>query len=343
MPQRRQAAFARRLSRLDLIGRRKGTAALLRQVVVAIVALALIILLRRLIDALAAGSLPFATMFPILLLATLLGRWQAGLIAWVGGTLYVALMVLPHDGGAPVPQNPVMVAGLGALFTLLVVVLAEWARSQAAALLAEREARIAERDMLLQEVDHRLKNNLAMLAGLLALQVRETDDDAAREVLARAGARLQSLAKVYDTLRYEPGTVTVLDAAVLVRGLCDSLGHALGLDDSIVLECEAEAILVTRDRASALALLINEVVTNAAKHAFADRDRGRIRMELARGPDGGAMLAIADNGRGIDQASNHDGRGRKLIDALAEMASGELSVSSGRSGTRYELWLRHLP
>jgi two-component sensor histidine kinase len=225
----------------------------------------------------------------------------------------------------------------------MVVVLAEWARSQAAALLAEREARIAERDMLLQEVDHRLKNNLAMLSGLLALQVRETENDEAREVLARAGARLQSLAKVYDTLRYEPGTVTVLDAAVLLRGLCDSLGHALGLDDSIVLECEAEPVLVTRDRASALALLINEVVTNAAKHAFSDRDRGRIRMDLARGPDGGAVLAIADDGRGIEQASNNGGRGRKLVDALAEMAGGELSVSSGRSGTRYELRLTHLP
>jgi two-component sensor histidine kinase len=343
LPQRRPTAIATRVARLDFIGRRTGPAALARQLAVAAMTLAVFVAVRAMLDAIAPGVGPFTPLYPLLIPATLLGRLPAGLVTWAAGNAYVAKVVLPSVGAISSSGDVVALTVLSLASTLFVVLLTEAARSQSAALLREREGRIRERDMLLLEVDHRLKNNLAMLSGLLALQLRETDNDEAREVLARAGARLQSLARVYDNLRYEPGTVTVLDAAVLVERLCGSLGDALGLDDSIALECAAEPVLVTRDRASALALLINEVVTNAAKHAFAGRNGGRIRMELSRAQDGGAVLSIADDGRGIDPEARSDGRGRKLLAALAEMAGGELSVESGWNGTTYRLRLRQLP
>lgn len=344
MAERRSATIAARLTAFDVVGQRTGGRAVARQLAVALVALLALVALRSLLDAAARGVGPYAPVYPVVLFATLAGRLRAGLLTWLGSIGYVAFVNLPGS------RMPVFAQPYGPSLTLInlvstgiVMLMAEVARQHAGELVADREARIAERDMLLQEVDHRLKNNLALLSGLMGLQVRETANDEAREVLARAAARLQSLSQAYDNLRYEPGSVTVVDASVLLERLCESLRDALGLDGSVSLEAQTVPALIARDRASALALFVNEVVTNAAKHAFTDRGAGRIRLSLTRNGDAEALLEIADDGRGIDPASANGGRGRKLLDALAEMAGGELSVDSGAAGTLYRLRLRQLP
>lgn len=344
MPERRPAWIATRLARFDRVGRRTGARALARSLLVAVFALLALIAMRILLDRIAPGVGPFAPVYPVVLFATLAGRLWGGLITWAASLAYVTFVTHSMAGNPVISETygPALTI-INLLSTLLVVLMAEVARFQSAELLAQREARIAERDMLLQEVDHRLKNNLAMLSGLLALQIRETSNAEARDVLARTATRLQSLSQAYDNLRYEPGTITVLDASVLIERLCASLREVLGLEGRIVLECEAAPMLIARDRASALALWINEVVTNAAKHAFAERAKGRIRLRLSRRGETGAVLEIADDGRGMDLEHASAGTGRRLLEALGEMAGGELSVDSGGSGTRYRLDLQRLP
>ncbi|MFC4294883.1 sensor histidine kinase [Novosphingobium tardum] len=343
MPENRSAR-AMRLARLDLVGERKGGSALAVQVAVALAALLGFLASRGFVDLWVRGTAPFAVIYPWILLATLTGRLRAGLIAWLTMTAVVASgFMVPGRWLTFADPNNFPRTIVNGIVGFLIVLITDAARRQAFDLLAEREMRIAERDMLLEEVDHRLKNNLAMLSGLLALQVRETTNDEVKEVLTRAAARLQSISDAYESLRYEPGSITVVDAEVLLNRLCASLRGALGLDRDIRLEVEAESCLISRDRAAALALLVNELVTNAVKHAFRERGSGTIRVSLTRLGHGSASLVIADDGRGLHPGGAATGKGHKLLQALAEMAGASLEIRSGADGTRFLLELKQLP
>ncbi|WP_068074556.1 sensor histidine kinase [Novosphingobium lentum] len=313
-------------------------------VVIAATGLAVLIAIRALVDLWEPGAAPYAMIYPIIFLATAVGRLRAGLLTWVVCMVYSSLIVMPLGRAVvaeAIPTDPRTV--INALVGLFMVIVTEAARRQAAELIREREARIAERDMLLREVDHRLKNNFAMFGSLLSLQQREARSDEARDILARATARLHSLSQAYDHLRYEPGSITVLDISVLLQGLARSLRDVLGLDGKFSLDVEAGPRLIARDRASALALLVNELVTNAAKHAFADREGGEIRIVLVSPHAESAVIEIADNGIGLPSESTGSGQGRKLVEVLAQMAGGTLAVDSDATGTSYRIALEALP
>ena len=121
--------------------------------------------------------------------------------------------------------------------------------------------------------------------------------------------------------------------------LCAALADSLLLRGAVVLECAAEEAAVPRDRAVSMGLVVNELVTNAAKHAFTGRTSGTIRVTFRRAPRGWE-LTVTDDGVGMEQAAGparDGGLGSKLIEALARQAGGALSVESDPSGTRAAL------
>jgi two-component sensor histidine kinase len=333
---------ALRLIHLDLLGDRRGWRALPRQMAIALAAFLIMLALRGLMDLWIPGVAPFAPIYPLLLVATLSGRLGAGLIGLALMMGYAAYTSVAAADGEAARALAVPRAAINAIVGLIMVGIAELARGQGLALIAEREARIAERDVLLAEVDHRVKNNLAILSSLFAMQIRASDSDAVREELGKAVGRVQSLAQAYDRLRYRPDSVAVVDAAPLLEGLATSLREALALDGSPSLEVEADPVMIGRDRAVAVALLVNEVVTNAAKHAFVGRVGGRICVRLT-GQGSRAVLEIADDGIGMPKELAKAGLGRRLLHTLAKMARGKLTLASDRSGTRYRLTLDELP
>jgi two-component sensor histidine kinase len=333
---------ALRLIRLDLLGARRGWRALPLQLAIAVAALVAMLGLRAVMDLWIPGVAPFAPVYPLLLLATLSGRLGGGLLAWAAmmGFASYSSITLAEPGTIEAVAGPRAI--INAIVGLTMVGIAELARSQGVALIAEREARIAERDTLLSEVDHRVKNNLAILSSLFAMQIRASGSDEAKAALSKAMGRVQSLAKAYDRLRYQPQSGAVLDAAPFLESLAESLRNALALDDGITLRVEADPVLIGRDRAVALALLVNEVVTNAAKHAFVGRENGEILVRLsAEGAN--ATLEIADDGVGMPREVAKTGLGRRLLETLAAMAKGKLTLTTGATGTRYRLRLEKLP
>ncbi|MGB5484395.1 sensor histidine kinase [Parasphingorhabdus sp.] len=217
------------------------------------------------------------------------------------------------------------------------------ARTTGRWLLLEKEQRIAERDMLLVEVDHRVKNNLAILSSLLSLQRQKSDNIEVKEALSKAGGRVHSLSKAYESLRYDNlDNIAVVDMRDFLNRLCGSLREALALDGRIELIVAAEPCQLSRDRAGAVGLLINELVTNAVKHAFVDRESGAITVEMRTISDG-AVLEVRDNGVGLPDIIRDGAQGTQFLEAFAQMAKGELDSETSEQGTRYICKLEETP
>jgi two-component sensor histidine kinase len=296
--------------------------------------------LRVAINLVSPGAAPFALIFPALILATLLARWSAGAVtAAIGiGVVVIARIVHPdHHLHADDPRGALAVIAV-ALAAALTIAIAELFRKTARLSTAELDREIADRDLLLSEFDHRVKNNFAIVASLLDLQRRRAADPATAEALEAALLRVESIARAHRHLYRsgQPGTVEMRD---YVEELCSALSDSLLLRGAITLSCESDPAELPRDRAVSIGLVINELVTNAAKHAFVGRPAGTIRV-LFRARPAGWTLIVADDGTGIRpdaRPARDGGLGMRLIEAFARQAGGKLSTESGRDGTTVTL------
>ncbi|WP_242098008.1 PAS domain-containing protein [Sphingomonas sp. CROZ-RG-20F-R02-07] len=195
---------------------------------------------------------------------------------------------------------------------------------------ADLEAALEAKTLLLHEVDHRVKNNLTMIGSLLRLQARTIDDPVITAKLDAMLERVDALSTVHRRL-YQSSDITRFDIGAFTANLVTDVIGSSGRTD-VVVDSHCDRVDVPSSWASALGLIINEVVTNAVKHAFADGRSGRLvaRTELA---DGMATIAIRDDGPGFDAASvNGDGLGRVLIRRLAKQIGGTVEWTDAAPG-----------
>jgi two-component sensor histidine kinase len=313
------------------------------QLLVGIACTLIALLMRFLVDMVYPGAAPYAINVPAMLIATLVGRFRAGLFVLLLTSIWTWYQVVPFQGsftfatGSDGPRTIVNV-----LTGLLLIGLAELARYNFRALLHEREERIAEREMLLREVDHRVKNNLAILTSLLRLQQHETENDDAKRALEKAAGRVLSLAKAYENLHYGIDNIAVVQFDEFIEQLCQDVSNALALDEGIEIRIDTVPCKLSRDRASAIGLLINEVITNAVKHAFKGRKSGVIAISLTADDDK-AILSIRDNGIGLPEDVRDGAQGRRFLDAFAATAKAELDCQTSDDGTCYIATLCDLP
>ncbi|MBX3595615.1 sensor histidine kinase [Sphingomonas sp.] len=294
-------------------------------------------MIRALIDAFSFGAGPFAVGYPLVMIATLFARWKAGAVAAVATVLYAWYFSLPVYGSftfADPADLPRLI--VNAIAYALIVGLAELFRLAVRNATQERDREIAQRDLYLQEFEHRVKNNFMLVTGMLDLQRRRSDDPATVEALGAALNRVESIARAHRHLYAgsdAPGTV---DMAIYLSELCAALADALSLRAAIALECVSEHVALPRDRAVAIGLVLNELATNAAKHAFPGRDVGTITAQFTRTPDG-YRLSVIDDGVGMSPETLAEGRagglGKRLVDAFARQAGGTLVIDSGTRGT----------
>jgi len=195
---------------------------------------------------------------------------------------------------------------------------------------AELEAALEAKTLLLHEVDHRVKNNLTMIGSLLRLQARSLPDPQLRLTLDSMLERVDALATVHRRL-YQSGDITRFDVGALIETLTlDVLGSTgrTNIETTIAVE----PLYVPSNNASAIGLIINELLTNAVKHAYADGRAGRLSVEaLAR--DGQAVIAIVDDGPGT-AAEATTGLGRNLIGRLSRQVGARTQWSPADPGTR---------
>ena len=172
------------------------------------------------------------------------------------------------------------------------------------------EARLAslleEKEALLGEVNHRVKNSLQLVSAILSLEARKASAEEGTR-LRSAAARVQSVAAAHAAL-YQGGDVRTVEMGVHLRWFCAHLAESLGAKPrGIALTVEADDVRLPAVQAVPLSLIVNELVTNAFKHAFGDSafEGARVSVSLQSGPEGTHTLIVRDNGRGpgTDEAS----------------------------------------
>jgi len=204
---------------------------------------------------------------------------------------------------------------------------------------AELVGALHEREVLLQEVHHRVKNNLQVIASLISMQVRSLRDEASRTALLECGTRVQAIARIHDGL-YHSRDHGRLPFSELVRGLSADVFEATGVPrERVALDLALEDVVLPVEKAIPCALILNELLTNALKHGFRDGRRGTIRVELAATGDKAVRLAVGDDGAGLPPGFDLDtstSLGLQLVRMLSTQLHATLEVDGAR-GARFRV------
>jgi two-component sensor histidine kinase len=294
------------------------------EVAVALICVALSGLFRVLVDLVAPGALAFGLVYPIVLLATLIAGWRSGaltlLIAGVGAWYFV----MPPRMSFRVADFTTGVNIIAFFVTGGVVVIL------AAFVMAELRARIAEYEVMRREVDHRVKNNFQMILGLLEMQANRATDPELKDALSGAATRISGFARAHRRLYgAEVGFQTVNFAGYL-RELCTDLDDAAPFGRTVAFDCDMADFPLSHDRAVAAGSIVNELVTNALKHAFEPGDPGQVQVVLVATGSGRCDLTVRDDGRGLPaDYQSGKGLGHRILGALVKQSEGELRVGEG--------------
>lgn len=207
--------------------------------------------------------------------------------------------------------------------------------SRMADLISAREGELreslAQKEILVREIHHRVKNNLQLVMSLLNLHARRIRDPRAEAAFAEARSRINALATLHRRL-YESENLQQVDVRWFLEDLCAELrrGGLSGPRD-IELTVQASDEVIGPDIAVPLGLLVTEAITNAYKHAFENVEHGLIEVEVRRDSADTLLLSVRDNGTGFDPATTDiepGGLGRSLIDAFVRQLRGELEIRS---------------
>lgn len=198
-------------------------------------------------------------------------------------------------------------------------------------------AALEEKNLLAEELQHRVRNNLQMVSGMLATYARRAAvDDTTQQGISAIIRRVMTLAQIYDSL-LGVGLSHTIDLGNYLRELCTNLPELQNeKPDRVSLVCQAESIPFGLDSVTAIGLVVAELVTNSFGHAFPDRS-GTIMVTLARSADNAnAILTIQDDGVGFTAKIESSRRGLGLVKRLVEQVGGTLGVHS-EHGTSWTL------
>lgn len=211
-------------------------------------------------------------------------------------------------------------------------------KKKSAVMLEEKNKRI---ETLVRELHHRVKNNLQVVSGLLSLQGNRLEDGAAKDAMEEGRNRIQAMSMIHQRLYMDQDLATV-DMADYLANLSQSLALSFGYGaHQVKTEVALAEHAMNIDLAIPIGLIVNELVTNAFKHAFRDAAQAAINISLEQKKDG-LSLRVADNGQfagaaGQTVASNSFGM--KLVRTLVAQVNGELQVDQ-QSGTAYTILIR---
>lgn len=198
---------------------------------------------------------------------------------------------------------------------------------------------IEERESLLYEIHHRVKNNLAVITGLLDLQSTQTNSKEAREILSECTNRIQSIATLHEKL-YETGDFSSVHLRKYIRELVNYLVQTLTTHDKeITTNLAVDSISLPTAKAVPLALILNETVTNSFKHGFEGQQKGTLDIELKH-DETTISLRITDNGVGLPEdleIENLNSLGLRLIDTLCTQLDGNYRFENQNPGTMFFL------
>ncbi len=198
---------------------------------------------------------------------------------------------------------------------------------------------LREKEVLLREIHHRVKNNLQIISSLLDLQLNRTDDNKTREILIKSRNRVKSMSLIHEQL-YGSENLSSIDFSEYIRSLTNDLLYSYkddSLDISLVMDIDN--IVFNIETAIPCGLIINELLSNALKHAFPNLNSGEIQITLHSLDDNWYKLLFSDNGVGLTvdvENPNRTSLGLRLVKSLSMQLDGEMKVDVN-NGTTFSI------
>jgi two-component system, sensor histidine kinase PdtaS len=278
---------------------------------------------------------PFALSIIAVLLAALVGGWRSGLVSMLLGSGLIWYLVLPPQFTFALESTATAITLCAGILTEAVIVLALglYQREVRAGQL-ERIRRINFLGHALREMDHRTKNNFQIVTSLLTLQANRSASDEVKAALGEAAERLKAVAAVYDALAPSSQGLASVRLQDQLQEICDQIRRGI-MPEGISLSTEFEPMVVPHDTAVAIGIIVNELVTNACKHAFGEGS-GTIQVRAWR-EDGAAIIEVEDDGRGLVPGVAKPGLGSRLVTAFLQRLKGRSDVRSTPEGTVHRL------
>ncbi|OPY30171.1 MAG: nitrate/nitrite sensor protein NarX [Methanocella sp. PtaU1.Bin125] len=198
---------------------------------------------------------------------------------------------------------------------------------------------LKEKEVLLKEIHHRVKNNMQIISSMLGLQSAYVKNEKLNEILKDSQNRIKSMALIHEKL-YQSNNMANVNFKEYIETLISNLSTSYNIDrERIIIEKNIDNISLNIDTAIPLGLIINELLSNALKHAFPDNRKGVINININQQQDNYYLLNIKDNGigfpAGLDLANTRT-LGLNLVNALAEQINGKLNIKI-ENGTNFEL------
>jgi two-component sensor histidine kinase len=191
-------------------------------------------------------------------------------------------------------------------------------------------AALGEKDALLKEVHHRVKNNLQLISSLLNLQAARVSDPEVAELFADCRNRVRSMALVHENL-YRAGNLSKIAMESHIQSLCAQLARAYASSQRPArVTVNVGDLELDMNPAITCGLIVNELVSNALKHAFTDGREGMIEVDLQRAGDGAYLLSVSDDGVGMPAGldlARAETLGLQLVHDLAEQLHGEVEIA----------------
>jgi two-component sensor histidine kinase len=198
-------------------------------------------------------------------------------------------------------------------------------------------AALAEKEVMMREIHHRVKNNLQMMSALLELQAGYVQDEQVRDYFRDSQRRIQSMAMVHEQL-YHTENMAQIDFVAYLNTLIDNLrGQYAERCNQVAIRIDANACVLPVDTAIPCGLVLSELVSNAMKHAFPNGRSGELLIKLDCANPGKVILEVADNGVGLPaglDVQHSNSFGLRLISLMVErQLHGKLKIESN-NGTR---------
>jgi two-component sensor histidine kinase len=312
------------------------------EVGVGIAAAVIAVALRYLLSPLIGDTAPYFFVSAAIAVSAILAGWRSGLIALVAGDGFTLLAIIGPPGSFYIDdahRRAAFVAATTAQLILLFIIGVYQREIDRGA--REREKRLSLLDDALREIDHRTRNNYQTVLALVELQARRSSDPHVQDALRQVADRIQAIASASQQLAVRSSG---LDAVRLDEHLCE-LVHEIerGLSrGNVHVACDIDDVTASADTATSISIIVNELVTNAMKHAFNSERPGHVRVTGRGGPK--FELIIADDGSGVEatRRADHAGLGTRLVESFARQIAAEHEVTSSASGTTHRLLIPSL-
>ena len=197
---------------------------------------------------------------------------------------------------------------------------------------AQIEQRNREKETLLQEIHHRVKNNLQLVTSLLNLHANRLANDEERFVFRDCQSRIKSMSAVHEQL-YHKGNLSRIDVKEYIEEICKELFFSYRSEEVIKLKLNLDQYYFDIEKSIPFGLILNELIVNVLKHAFPASRGGLVSIDLKEHPYS-IELSVNDDGVGFDTTLQYSTMGLDLVNTLVSQVDGECTILSGESGTQ---------